>query len=898
VSPDRGTVYAAGFHSGNRTTTVSEGAVCDAGINTPPCDFFGTIMPGGLPPPNTNFQLVNAPEVGLIVHFNATSGHWEDELGRNWDVAVRFDLPDRDVFAIDANDLAAPPIPFAGVGTVLFNMIANPVSGKVYVTNTEARNDVRFEGPGVFGGTTVRGHLHESRITVLDGSAVEPRQLNKHIDYGVVPSPPGVAEASLAIPLDMAITADGSTLYVAAFGSSEVGVFGTAALEADTFTPDAADHIAVPGGGPSGLVLNEAHGLLYVLTRFDDAVSVIDLGTRAEIAHHAVHDPEPPAVVAGRPILYDARLSSSNGEASCASCHVFGDLDSLAWDLGNPDDIVIANPNPFEFGTATTFHPMKGPMTTQSLRGMANHGPMHWRGDRTGGIDGGDPLDEDAAFKRFAGAFDSLLGRGAPLGPADMQKFTDFILQVTYPPNPVRNLNDTLTASQQAGHDLFFGRIIDGVRNCVGCHVLDPAAGYFGTDGESSIDGEPQSFKIPHLRNLYQKIGMFGMPAVPFFGVGDNTHKGDQVRGFGFTHDGSVDTLFRFHLANVFSTNGPEAASLEQFVLAMDSNLKPVVGQQVTLTALNAAAAGPRIDLLIAQAAAGACELTVKGVLAGLPRGWLRQAGGSFQSDRAGDATLTDAQLRAQATTPGQERTYHCVPPGSGLRAGLDRDEDGFFDRDELDAGSDPADASSMPPGATTTTTSSTTTTSTLPGSVFIPIPTTKLMLRDRSASPADPDRRRVTFKSSTLGSGVVTHIVPPARLSAGDPTTAGATIAVYNSLSAGGELTVVKLRASGWSAVGPNSYMYRGASTDAITRVILRPDLIAFKGGRTAWTYTLNEPSQGRIAAALIVGDLFWCADAPAKSVGNPPSSASYDRIDKFVAQARTPAPAACVSP
>ena len=46
-------------------------------------------------------------------------------------------------------------------------------------------------------------------------------------------------------------------------------------------------------------------------------------------------------------------------------------------------------------------------MTTQSLRGMANHGPMHWRGDRTGGNDpGGDALDEDAAFKKFNVAFD------------------------------------------------------------------------------------------------------------------------------------------------------------------------------------------------------------------------------------------------------------------------------------------------------------------------------------------------------------------------------------------------------------------------------------------------------------------------------------------------------------
>ena len=64
-------------------------------------------------------------------------------------------------------------------------MAVNPVSGKVYVSNTEARNDVRFEGPGAFAGrTAVRGHLAESRITVLERRAAStPRHLNKHIDY-------------------------------------------------------------------------------------------------------------------------------------------------------------------------------------------------------------------------------------------------------------------------------------------------------------------------------------------------------------------------------------------------------------------------------------------------------------------------------------------------------------------------------------------------------------------------------------------------------------------------------------------------------------------------------------------------------------------------------------------
>jgi hypothetical protein len=57
-------------------------------------------------------------------------------------------------------------------------------------------------------------------------------------------------------------------------------------------------------------------------------------------------------------------------------------------------------------------------MTTQSLRGMANHGPMHWRGDRTGGNDipmssqpNNGTFNEDAAFKKFNPAFEGLIGR-------------------------------------------------------------------------------------------------------------------------------------------------------------------------------------------------------------------------------------------------------------------------------------------------------------------------------------------------------------------------------------------------------------------------------------------------------------------------------------------------------
>jgi hypothetical protein len=128
----------------------------------------------------------------------------------------------------------------------------------------------------------------------------------------------------------------------------------------------------------------------------------------------------------------------------------------------------------------------------------------------------------------------------------------------------------------------------------------------------------------------------------------------------------------------------------------------------VTLTATNAATAGPRIDLLVARAAAafesvrlgpGAteCELVVHGHLVGEPRGWVRTAAGTFRGNRTLDPKLPEAFLRDLAAFPGNELTYTCVPFGSGTRIAIDRDGDGALDGDELDAGTDPADAGSLP---------------------------------------------------------------------------------------------------------------------------------------------------------------------------------------------------------
>ncbi|HET7863914.1 MAG TPA: hypothetical protein VFL86_05845, partial [Burkholderiaceae bacterium] len=491
VSPDGNKVYVAAYMSGNQTTVIPDALVCDGFNPNQPCTVDKVKAPGGNPGPKTNAQGKPAPETGLIVKFNNAKQAWEDELGRNWNDAVRFALPDKDVFAVDANTLKETAS-FAHVGTTLFNMAVNPVTGTLYVSNTDANNRARFTGDGKFAGQTLQGHLAEARITVISGSTVSPRHLNKHIDYSKLASDPAfdptTKDHSLAMPLGMAVTGDGKILLVAAFGSSKIGVFRTSELETDTFDPRAAsaNYIPVSGGGPSGMVLDEARGRLYVTTRFDNAVKVIDLGSRAELATMSMPNPEPANITEGRPLLYDATRASANGENACASCHPFGDMDHLAWDLGNPDDVVTTSPlNRFLasdlfikvgrklFGPETPvngsdkaadFHPMKGPMTTQTLRGMRNGGALHWRGDRATGQFGTDALDSTLSFKNFAGSFKALLGNAKGASEADMDKFAKFQLSVMLPPNPVRNLDNTLNASQQRGQAFNAGpRPSDGV---------------------------------------------------------------------------------------------------------------------------------------------------------------------------------------------------------------------------------------------------------------------------------------------------------------------------------------------------------------------------------------------------------------------------------------------------
>lgn len=851
------TVYAAVFNSGNQTSIVHESVLCKTFQDYPndrKCTTLdGKELPGGRTAPSTNKDGVHQPQTSMIVKYDPQDGKWKDSGGLDFSNGVRLNLPDKDVFAINTSTLEEAAA-FTSVGTTLFNMVVNPNNGNVYVSNTDSNNATRFEGPGTwlrndinkypyYGPyrrikdvpTTVQGNIAKARITVINPQSpsypVTPVHLNPHIDYSKLKTGNNKA-VTLATPTQMAINEEGSRLYVAALGSNKIAVYDTAKL--DSGDPAAAQNsswqISVEGG-PAGILLN--NNRIYAMTRFDNSIAVLDADSGQQLQTVSMFNPEPEKVQAGRFMLYDANRSSSNGEASCASCHVFGDADQLSWNLGNPDSSNAYNPldhktlnlallgcstanggtrmrddascrmlqhvngsgdanNVFDFiGNLVTdnlqqFSALKGPMSTQTMRGMSTHGALHWRGDRANGYfsNAMNINDERTSFRNFIVAFEGLLGmnidlenRNSPEVQAlsnDMDKFADFMLSVQLPPNPIRPLDNSFTPSAASGKDFFFGEGTRGRRSdglpydltandamfpgkpdgvtCSGCHIYEPENGFYGADGRVAHGGEVLILKVPHFRNLYTRVGMFGLPDREGFLPSETNdlpaHQRDQVRGFGFLHDGATDMLFNFLKGGVFDDGETDCSnvntglnenldashgcnfnvgnvgipddqirqSLVDFLMESDSDLAPVVGQQVTINKDSGTASLNRFNLLLERSltpfkskvmqevlARGGdsrplteCELIAQGQVNGEYRSYLFD-GTQFTSDKASEAAISEIDLLTLAHAGTNSLTFSCVPPGSGEQMALDKDLDGYLNRDELLLGSNPADPYSLP---------------------------------------------------------------------------------------------------------------------------------------------------------------------------------------------------------
>ncbi|MFM8816356.1 MAG: hypothetical protein ACKOHI_00490 [Phycisphaerales bacterium] len=533
----------------------------------------------------------------------------------------------------------------------------------------DAHNEERFESKvnAVF--------VHAEWAVVEPGAPVPALRgdLNPHLDYAVRTLPPPERRRSIGDPRAAALLPGATRALVAGLGSSNV-------VELDLATGARLGSMPV-GRGPTGIVLDASGMRAFVLNRFDATIAVVDVAARTLAASVGYFDATPEVVRKGRPFLFDTHLTSGLGQASCASCHIDARSDGLAWDLGNPAggmaafDQVCNMDLPVPHNACGGWHPMKGPMVTQSLVGMGGTEPFHWRGDR-------------AYIANFAHTGQALQGADLVLDDRQLKDLQDYLVSIAPEPNPLRRLDgalpDSIGGGNPAAGESLFRTAMLGFVGCTACHGGATGAGA-AVISVDLMQGS-QMMAVPHLTGLADKGGFTGFAAA------------DNRRGFGFGHDGTRPTLVDFlrvpgsHFNHAMPAGEQSARDLAAFLLAWDAGTHASVGAQATLGGPAPSPTGRR-DALASIADAGKAELVARTIVNGIERSYLHQ-GGIMIADRAGhDTTLAGLDAMAAA---GIAVTYTLVPVGSGIRA-LDRDGDGFADGDERAACTDPADPASRP---------------------------------------------------------------------------------------------------------------------------------------------------------------------------------------------------------
>ncbi|MFM8412579.1 MAG: hypothetical protein ACKOCT_20195 [Alphaproteobacteria bacterium] len=142
-------------------------------------------------------------------------------------------------------------------------------------------------------------------------------------------------------------------------------------------------------------------------------------------------------------------------------------------------------------------------------------------------------------------------------------------------------------------------------------------------------------------------------------------------------------------------------------------------------------------------------------------------------------------------------------------------------------------------------------------------IPTTLVGTKSLKLKDGAPSKRSFSYTSSDPS------IAPPAPGSAGDPTQAGATLAIYNALGGLDRATLALPSGSSWRRSGSTTspiYSYKSRS-GTISSLTLKAGKLVVKGKGTGLPSLAHAP-QGAMALRLVFGSAeALCTSVPAKS-------------------------------
>jgi DNA-binding beta-propeller fold protein YncE len=662
VSPDGNTVYAAIFESGNGTTVLAGGKTLPrihdvmSNISSP--------YAGNSVPPNQGASFVPAqnpanpapPPVSLIVR-KRNDARWYDDNNADWtdfvsgshapeaDRVVGWDLVDRDLVAINANTLSVKY--YSGAMNINMALAVNPITGDVSMVGTDATNEIRFE-------PNLNGRFLKVKMATFGNNGLNHEfDLNPHLDYTKIRIPQIERNKSIGDPRGLAIESAGQRTWITGMGSNNILVVNA------NGSPLSRINVA---GGPTGIVIDDSRNRVYILSRFAGAIVSLSLSGRSVLNTTPFFDPTPAHIKGGRPFLYNTHISSGLGQASCASCHVDGRTDRLVWDLGNPAGAVVSRTD--VKGKVWEFHPMKGPMKTQTLVDIIGSPSLHHRGDRNSLAD-------------FAAAFPNLQGADEPLDSVSIKKFETFLDSIHFGPNPNRNKDNTFSTSvnfqgphsgiQLTGNAVagMFQMTQPGFR-CLGCHVGQ--RGRSDTRPSNGLHAEQPAIAEP-LGGFYDRMGFFWDSA------------NGSTSGFGFRTDGSQDSTLDSKGSVSTNLNNINAVFLswegtKPGIGGISRDAHAGVGWQMMTTA--SAPKKTQLNEMVRIADSGNIGLIAHGIVNGSHRGFFYTGGGWFQSDVMGDTRSLSTLNNGLGT--GDYLVYMLVPRGSEYRIGVDADLDGLLD--------------------------------------------------------------------------------------------------------------------------------------------------------------------------------------------------------------------------
>jgi hypothetical protein len=317
-------------------------------------------------------------------------------------------------------------------------------------------------------------------------------------------------------------------------------------------------------------------------------------------------------------------------------------------------------------GNVWQFHPMKGPMKTQTLVDIIGSPSLHHRGDRNSLAD-------------FASAFSTLQGTDEPLDSIGINKLEIFLDSIHFGPNPNRNKDNTFSTTvplqgpysgiQRIGNALdgFFTMSQPGFL-CTNCHL--GKRGRSDTRPPNGLHVGQPAIAEP-LGGFYDRMGFFWGSA-----------KG-STSGFGFRPDGSQDSTLKPD-SGVVDTglNNIHAAFLSwegpvPGVGGLSRDAHAGVGWQIMATA-SSRSITTKFKEMIRIADSGNVGLIAQGIVGGSPRGFFYTGGSWFQSDIMGDIRTLDTLSNDLGNS--DYLVYMLVPRGSEYRLGVDADLDGVLD--------------------------------------------------------------------------------------------------------------------------------------------------------------------------------------------------------------------------